>query len=172
MILNKRKWHFLRSCCMGLSALAVGQFSLGPAFAGGAPSPADSNTKTPVKHVIVIIGENRSFDHVFATYVPKHPGESVRNLLSEGIIKLDANKNAVQGPNFQKAHQLAAQDIGSDPFLLSPPMQPFPNNQLPAPLVGGPMVPGPSIFPAREQPFPIRSMRNRPMFTRKKPESG
>ena len=70
---------------------------------------------SPIKHVIVIIGENRSFDHVFATYVPKRPEEKVvNNLLSKGIIKLDANKNAIPGPNFEKAHQLAAKDIGTD----------------------------------------------------------
>ena len=28
-------------------------------------------TATPIKHVIIIVGENRSFDHLFATYVPK-----------------------------------------------------------------------------------------------------
>jgi phospholipase C len=27
-------------------------------------------TKTPIQHVIIIIGENRTFDHVFGTYVP------------------------------------------------------------------------------------------------------
>jgi phospholipase C len=140
MTLNKRKSHLLRGCRLGLSALALGQFSLGPALAGGAPSPADHYTRSPIKHVIVIIGENRSFDHVFATYVPKS-GQSVNNLLSQGIIKLDANKNATAGPNFEKAHQLAAQDLGStDAFLLSPPKQLFPNDQLPAPLVGGPKV--------------------------------
>jgi phospholipase C len=95
-------------------------------------------TQTPIKHVIVIIGENRSFDHVFATYVPRR-GESVRNLLSEGIVALDARKNAIPGPNFDKAHQLAALDYGTaDSFLLSPPKQSFPNDQLPAPLTGGP----------------------------------
>src|ERR1700676_2348557 len=31
-----------------------------------------SHTESPIKHVIVIIGENRTFDHVFATYQPKH----------------------------------------------------------------------------------------------------
>ena len=46
----------------------------------------DGNTTTPIKHVIVIIGENRSFDHVFATYVPKSTGQKISNLLSEGII--------------------------------------------------------------------------------------
>ena len=31
----------------------------------------DGNTTTPIKHVIVIYGENRSFDHLYATYQPK-----------------------------------------------------------------------------------------------------
>ena len=48
----------------------------------------DANTATPIQHVIVIVGENRSFDHLFATYVPKS-GETVNNLLSEGIINGD-----------------------------------------------------------------------------------
>ena len=38
----------------------------------------------------MIIGENRTFDHVFATY--KAPaGQSVDNLLSKGIIKADGS---------------------------------------------------------------------------------
>jgi phospholipase C len=125
--------------------------SIGPAIAtvaapshsasSGAPSYADNHTATPIKHVIVIIGENRSFDHVFATFVPKKPGVTIHNLLSEGIIALDADKDAIPGPYFEKAHQLAAADMGaSDPFLLSPPKAQFPSDHLPAPLVGGPQV--------------------------------
>ena len=98
--------------------MALGQFTLAPAFAqsrpapgfvGQWPAPGDNDTQTPIKHVIVIIGENRSFDHVFATYAPP-PGQTVDNLLSKGIIALDGNKNAIQGPNFQLAQQLQAQD--------------------------------------------------------------
>jgi phospholipase C len=136
-----RKYELL--CGAALCALTINAFLPGTATAAAAPNGSnDGNTTTPIKHVIVIIGENRSFDHVFATYVPKSTRQSVNNLLSEGIIKLDANNNAVPGPNFQKAHQLAAQDLGTkDPFLLSPPKkQVFPNDQLPAPLVGGPKV--------------------------------
>jgi phospholipase C len=81
----------------------------------------------------VIIGENRSFDHVFATYVPKR-GEHVWNLLSEGIIKADGTP----GPNFDKAEQKAAYDEAPDAFLLSPTKTQFPGDVLPAPLVGGP----------------------------------
>ena len=47
------------------------------------------STATPIKHVLIIIGENRSFDHLFATYVPRNTNESVLNLLSEGIINAD-----------------------------------------------------------------------------------
>src|SRR5579872_90657 len=135
-MLNKRKSRCLQSCCMGLSTLAMGQFTIIPVLAA---QPGQSIT--PIKHVIVIIGENRSFDHVFATYQPKAAGESVNNLLSEGIIQLDTNKNAIPGPNFAQAHQQAATDAGpADAFLLTPAKTNFPSDQLPAPLVGGPKV--------------------------------
>jgi phospholipase C len=135
---------------MTAASVAVLQMAVGPVLAAAAvPAPAfgglwgsggdkSGQTATPIKHVIVIIGENRSFDHVFATYVPKR-GQTVHNLLSEGIIQLDANKNAIPGPNFHKAQQLAASDLGAqDSFLLSPPKQEFPNNRLPAPEAAGP----------------------------------
>src|SRR5271167_36287 len=131
--------HCLR---IGLTSLALFQFSLGGPLASTAQAQTDNDNKTtsPIKHVIVIIGENRSYDHVFATYVPK-AGESVNNLLSEGVVKLDGNLNAIPGPNFEKAHQLAAMDNGpTDAFLLDPPKSKFPNDQLPTPLVGGPQV--------------------------------
>src|SRR5580704_14072783 len=116
---------------------AVIQMSMGSVLAAASGIDRSGLTPTPIKHVIVIIGENRSFDHVFATYVPKR-GQTVHNLLSEGIIKLDANKNAIPGPNFNKAQQLAASDLGTqDTFLLSPPKQEFPSNQLPVPQVSG-----------------------------------
>jgi len=61
-----------------------------------------SQTATPIKHVIVLIGENRSFDHSFATYKPKH-GQSVSNLLSKGIILADGSPgpNAAVGEQFK-----------------------------------------------------------------------
>lgn len=48
----------------------------------------DRKTLTPVKHIIIIIGENHSFDNVFAVYQPKN-GETIQNLLAEGIVKGD-----------------------------------------------------------------------------------
>ena len=131
--------HYLR---FGLATLATFQFAIAAPFADAASKPQTHKTiapatATPIQHVIVIIGENRSFDHVFATYQPKS-GQTINNLLSEGIVTLDSNKNAIPGPNFNQAQQLAATDTLTDGFLLDPPKQQFPSNVLPAPLVGGP----------------------------------
>ncbi len=123
-----------RAARTGITAVAVFQLAVGSAFAQWPDkSPRDGETVTPIKHVIVIIGENRSFDHVFATYVPKN-GQKIWNLLSEGIVKADGTP----GPNFYKAEQSAAYDEAPDAFLLSPAKTTFQGDVLPAPLVGGP----------------------------------
>ena len=125
-----------RAIHTGIISLAVFQLAVGSAFAAplsNSQPSRDDDTATPIKHVIVIIGENRSFDHVFATYVPKK-GETVWNLLSEGIV----NKDGTPGPNFSKAEQNAAKDQAPDAFLLSPAKDNFQGSVLPAPLVGGP----------------------------------
>ncbi len=134
---------------LALGAVALAQLAVGPTFAATAAAASpDARTASPIKHVIVIIGENRSFDHVFATYVPRK-GESVWNLLSENIIKADGSP----GTNFSRAAQQAASDPGGDAFLLDPPKSTFPNGVLPAPLVGGPQdsyVPDDSLTLARQ----------------------
>jgi phospholipase C len=71
----------------------------------GGPHNNDRGTTSPIKHVIVIVGENRTFDHVFATYEPR-PGERVDNLLSKGIV----NKDGSPGPNYARATQFSAVD--------------------------------------------------------------
>ena len=82
----------------------------------GTPLLASAQTtRTPIQHVIVIIGENRTFDHVFATYKPKS-GETVSNLLSKGIV----NEDGTPGPNFPLAAQSSAVDSKPDTFLMSP----------------------------------------------------
>jgi len=88
----------------------------GGAFAasGYGPSDYDGATRTPIKHVIIIIGEYRTFDHVFATYKPKS-GETVSNLLSKGIV----NADRTPGANYKTA----VRKQGSDYFeyQMSPP---------------------------------------------------
>jgi phospholipase C len=82
----------------------------------GTPFPVSAqNTRTPIRHVIVIIGENRTFDHVFATYQPRH-GEHVSNLLSKGIV----NPDGTPGPNFVLAAQSSATDTSAEGFQLNP----------------------------------------------------
>ena len=82
--------------------------NLGAPVTAAAQEPATQPaTTSPIKHVIVIIGENRTFDHIFATYKPK-AGETVNNLLSEGIIKADGTP----GPNYSLSLQSSASDTG------------------------------------------------------------
>jgi len=72
------------SAALALFLAALMSFPV-PAYSENRDSDeANQNTATPIKHVIVIIGENRTFDNIFATYVPKHG--TVSNLLSRGII--------------------------------------------------------------------------------------
>jgi phospholipase C len=97
-LLTKVRQHFT----VGTSLLAL-MVNLGaPAMAGAqtAPTPV-----TPIQHVIVIIGENRSFDHVYGTYVPV-AGQTVSNLLSKGIVT-SAGK---PGPSYALTTQNSALD--------------------------------------------------------------
>jgi|HubBroStandDraft_6_1064221.scaffolds.fasta_scaffold23052_2 phospholipase C len=128
-----------RAAQTGLISTMIFQLAIGSTFAAGqtvestADPSRDFATTTPIKHVIVIIGENRSFDHVFATYVPQN-GQTVFNLLSQGIVKADGTP----GPNFPAAEQKAATDKAPDDFLLSPTTNSY--SVLPAPLNGGPVT--------------------------------
>ena len=90
-----RTAEFRRNLLACVAAGALAGNSIAPALAD------DTATTTPIKHVIVIIGENRTFDHIFATYKPVNKGEKVWNLLSEGIVKADGSP----GPNYGKALQ-------------------------------------------------------------------
>ena len=107
----------------------------------GAPAPAAAQspkTTSPIKHVIVLIGENRSFDHVFATYKPKN-GETVWNLLSKGIV----NADGTPGPNYSLSAQYSAVDsttVGSGLYAISPPEKTVYSNN-PVVVAGGPTNP-------------------------------
>jgi phospholipase C len=78
--------------------------------------PADKlKTASPIKHVIILIGENRGLDHTFGVYKPKGQGQTISNLLSKGIV----NQDGSPGPNFAKAQQFS---VAAQPsFYLSPP---------------------------------------------------
>src|SRR6266446_1732751 len=112
-----------------LSVVALSIQLISPVFA--VAKDKGHKTQTPIQHVIVIIGENRTFDHVFATYKPG-PGESVWNLLSKGIVREDGTP----GPNFSLASQSSATDSSADGFQMSPSSN-VPYSILPPVLAGG-----------------------------------
>jgi len=94
-----------------------------------------SGTRTPIKHAVIIIGENRTFDHLFATYRPRHH-QRIDNLLSQGIV----NEDGSPGPRFDRATQMTAVDAATDGYRLSPGSR-APYSKLPPPLTGGPTNP-------------------------------
>jgi phospholipase C len=132
MSLKKMVSKSLHGLRVGFVALTVFQFSLGGPLVGSLQAQENGGTRTPIKHVIVVVGENRSFDHVFATYKPKH-GQHVDNLLSKKII----NEDGTPGPNYALATQYSADITDSTEFQLSPSNK-TPYSTLPAPLNGGP----------------------------------
>jgi phospholipase C len=80
----------------------------------GAPAVAQTPAKqtptaSPIKHVIIIIGENRTFDHIFATFKPKTAGETVSNLFTKGIV----NQDGTPGPNYSLSLQSSASNTGT-----------------------------------------------------------
>jgi phospholipase C len=150
MSLKKAVSKSLHYARLGVVCLAVFQFSLGGPLA--APLQAHDhdhdhgNTDSSIKHVIVLIGENRTFDHLFATYVPKH-GESVKNLLSEGII----NADGTPGPHFKKAQQFQA----VAPFKTSYYISLDSDNKAPYPILPEPTLNfSPSPATGEPPPFP------------------
>ncbi|NPT56740.1 alkaline phosphatase family protein [Paraburkholderia elongata] len=114
----------------GAAALAVGT-ALYPSISASQQTNAPAvQTTSPIKHVIVVVGENRTFDHVFGAYTPRH-GQTVSNLLSKGIITEDGKP----GPNFAVAAQYTADADNPNRFELSPSGK-KPYTVLPAPNTG------------------------------------
>ncbi len=112
---------------------------------GGSHKDADNSaTRSPIKHVIILLGENRSFDHLFGIYKPKGEDQTISNLLSKGIV----NADGTPGPNYKLAQQYsvaaqpsyysAAPDVAKTLYNVAtnPMPQPSTNNapQYPHPL--------------------------------------
>jgi phospholipase C len=86
---------------VGATLLALASYGLSAAAEDPDINDHDRiKTAAPIKHVIVLIGENRTFDHVFATYEPRE-GQTVSDLLAKGIIHADGRP----GPNFDRSRQ-------------------------------------------------------------------
>ncbi|MCZ2404213.1 alkaline phosphatase family protein [Paenarthrobacter sp. Z7-10] len=81
--LHRRRWETAAGAAALASALTAGMVGLGAPAAmaaqhHGPPTGHHGTTATPIKHVVVIFGENVSFDHYFATYpqAANIPGET------------------------------------------------------------------------------------------------
>ena len=145
-----KAFHGLR---VGFIAFTVFQFSLGGPLAASLQAQEKTHTRTPIKHVIVLIGENRTFDHLFATYIPKR-GESVKNLLSEGII----NADGTPGQHFKKAQQFQAVPPFKTSYYISlDGADKTPYEVLPAPTLNFSPSPDASIIGFATQPPPFPS---------------
>ena len=139
----KKLRHGMKAAVVGITIV---QFSLGGPLAGSLQANEKEHTKSPIKHVIVLIGENRTFDHLFATYVPKSR-DSVSNLLSKGII----NADGTPGKHFAKAAQFQAVAPFKAKFFISlDPDEKAPYDTLPEPTLNF----SPSPATGEPPPFP------------------
>jgi len=100
----------MRMTGRNITRCATFSVSLLATAAGWAGSGAKSSdpanavqTASPIKHVIILIGENRGTDHTFGVYKPKGKGQTIANLLSKGIV----NEDGSPGPNFALAQQFS-----------------------------------------------------------------
>lgn len=132
MSIKKTAATALRGAKLSLAMLSLAQFSFFGPLATSVQAQEDTKTRTPIKHVIIIVGENRTFDHIFATYKPKK-GEHVDNLLSKHII----NQDGTPGDNYSDAIQFSADDTHKDKYEVSPQDKSL-YSTLPPPLTGGP----------------------------------
>jgi phospholipase C len=119
----------------GVTAAALGAFAVSAGAADPDKTVDKIQTTTPIKHVIVVLAENSSFDHSFGTYQPRN-GQRIHNLLSTGIV----NADGTPGPNFKRAAQFTvAAQTGANPkyFIDAPDLAKTPYTTLPPPDLRG-----------------------------------
>ena len=96
---RRQNWWLTTTRCT--SVLMTSLLCVAPALAGASEPATSVFTTSPIKHVIILVGENRGFDHTFATYTPVGKGQTISNLLSKGIVNADGSP----GPHFSLAQQ-------------------------------------------------------------------
>jgi phospholipase C len=88
------------SVIAALTASALPNAAFASGFSGG------SETATPIKHIVVIFGENISFDHYFGTYPnATNPGGEPRFIAAPGSPSVNGYTDALlqHNPNFLNA---------------------------------------------------------------------
>jgi len=140
-----RKWLFTTAICTSmLSPFAFTQAADTNEFGANKDAAAAFRTESPIKHVIILIGENRGLDHTFGVYTPKGQWQTISNILSKGIV----NKDGSPGKNYglaaqyavgaQSAYYVGAPDNAKTPYSLAN-LMPQPNTN------GAPQSPYSSI---------------------------
>jgi phospholipase C len=144
MISNSARRRARRRVAL-LSAVAVSGATVAmPVHSADPDTETDQlKTATPIKHVIVVIGENRTFDHIYGTYVPKSR-DSILNLLSEGVVNADGSP----GSNFAAAKQYTTSGQTSY-FIGVDNSSKTAYTTLPAPTLGG----APNVASMTSPPF-------------------
>jgi len=133
---------FESAFCIWRSIATLAFCTMAVCAASASESDGSIRTESPIKHVVVVIGENRSFDHLFGTYVPGQ-GQRISNLLSRGIVHADGSP----GPNFSAAQQFSTNARASY-FIGIPAAAKAAYALLPAPtLNGAPAAPTPGSPP-------------------------
>ncbi len=118
------------------SALALLSSTMPLSAQSGPAAVVRSSTKTPIQHVIVIIGENRTFDHIFATYKPVAKRTPSTTCYPRGsFVRTD-----LPVPTTRWRPQFSAVDTANDGYQISPGGKSLYSN-LPPPLAGGPTTP-------------------------------
>jgi phospholipase C len=84
-----------RSAFVAMAIALLGMGIAGPACSADPGAATDRpTTASPIKHVIVVIGENQSFDHLYGTHIPPS-GDSISNLLVKGIVSPDGSPGRI-----------------------------------------------------------------------------
>src|SRR5580692_3771984 len=136
-----RKWRLRATLSASLAVLIA--FPIPASAQNRSPDVVNdhSRTATPIKHVIVLIGENRTFDHLFATYI-RNSEDAVSNLLSKGII----NADGTPGKHFDKAAQFqAVPPFKTKYFIALDKVEKAPYQTLPGPTLN--FAPNATTFP-------------------------
>lgn len=124
----RRMWRLTATVC------AFSMFASSTSGIAASKDPAASvKTKSPIKHVIILIGENRGFDHTFGVYKPKGRGQTISNILSKGIVDIDGNP----GTNYslsqqysvspQTSYYIGVKKSAKTPYSVATNLMPQPN---------------------------------------------
>jgi phospholipase C len=138
------KWLITTAICTSLLDPFGLARAASPGGSGAHDDAAAFHTASPIKHVIILIGENRGLDHTFGVYTPKGRGQTISNILSKGIVDRDGAPAKHYGLAAQYAvspqptYYVGAPDNAKTPYNLAN-LMPQPNTN------GAPQSPYSSI---------------------------